>query len=190
MRRVPDHVTRAVELLAPGAWIDGRTFSREIKRLIWAGRAHRVALAERDGHRQRMGVTPERMREDRTFEADAAAGKQTIMRSMIGHRVRDGRWEVDPWPLTAEEWQTGAWRIRLIPLVPLSRVAASLRASVAQVRKLLLEEPPVPHVVRGRFTYVHKDQFPELEQRVNHARATKTARGNATRRARRTQGDP
>lgn len=180
---------RADELMAHGEWVDGRLLYLEMEKLIPPGMAYRRSERAREGsvrcrvcgaprpatHQGHTFTPGERSRQRGTdFLIDI--GKRLILQSVVHARVEDQAWEVEPWPIPENGWQTGAWRARDLrrTRASLTQLASRYRVSKPVVLQLVMADPPLPSITRGSTTYY--SDLPEFESRVRAHRERSKAK--------------
>ncbi len=150
------------EALADGEWHDGMQVIREAMKKITPG------VAMREAQRNRANAQSEC-----SANQLIKRGKRSILQSIVNARRRAKSWEVDVWPLPADAWRIGGWRVRDLRArrKPLTVIAEEAGMDKRRARELLLLDPPIRHEVRGPATYLQKEDIPALLQRIEEWRA-------------------
>lgn len=171
---------RAKELLADGEWHDGIEFLRELEKVLLPGPAHRVNEEDRArSSRKRHEGGRERVREiDLGRSVDY--GKRSILRKLVTDMVRQGTWEVTPYPMPRGQWRQGGWKLRDLRTMRISlseiQKQHGLVGPMPVLRDLLAQDPPLSFTKAGRVTYVDRTAVPELTDRYKRWRAGQSPR--------------
>lgn len=179
---------RAAELLADGEWHDGLEVLREAEKKITPGVAWRKTQNRYVKRRRRETGQEDLDPERRVGLSDAAIiamGKRTISRSMVEGRLKSGSWESDPTPVPEESWRSGGFRLRSRDarrFTPRSIARDRYGIGPETLRRLIVQEPQVPHSQVGRVTYLYADDLPALDARVQEYKDAEGERRGAARR--------